>query len=206
MPTRIGAFTAFGPTARDGAIQYLLVPCSRIPCFPRNFVELIAPQQRLNRLLKPFNPSPLTDRQRDEVPMSSRFDSLLGFLSKYRRRYVIGIFSVIATNLFVQVLPWAAGRFFTDLKEERLTTTEVWQTIGLISAAALLLAIFRFAWRIYVFGTARYVETDLREELFAHLQRLSPSFYHRNKTGDLMGPGQPMTCRPCAASPVRASS
>ncbi len=45
---------------------------------------------------------------------------------------------------------------------------------------------FRFAWRMLLFGAGRRIERDLRDRLFSHLLRLSPSFYLRHTTGDLM--------------------
>src|SRR6185503_14973009 len=40
--------------------------------------------------------------------------------------------------------------------------------------------------RALIFNAGRNIEYDLRNDLFAHLQKLSPSFYHRQRTGDLM--------------------
>ena len=51
---------------------------------------------------------------------------------------------------------------------------------------ALLIAVFRYAWRINIMGTARKMEYTLRNMLFEHLQSLSTDFFNRNKTGDLM--------------------
>lgn len=118
--------------------------------------------------------------------MATHFQSLFTLLGRYRWRYVIGVTAVIATNLFQQVMPWAIGGLVSDLQHERLPAEGIWRTVGLILAAALLLAVARFAWRYYVIGTSRHVEVDIRAALFEQLERLSPSFFHRNKTGDLM--------------------
>ncbi|NOX44505.1 MAG: ABC transporter ATP-binding protein [Caldiserica bacterium] len=55
----------------------------------------------------------------------------------------------------------------------------------LLGLAAMTFA-FRFAWRMLLFGAGRRIERDLRNRLFSHLLRLSPSFYLRHTTGDLM--------------------
>ncbi|MGY4707902.1 ABC transporter ATP-binding protein [Candidatus Bipolaricaulota sp. J31] len=55
----------------------------------------------------------------------------------------------------------------------------------LLGLAAVTFA-FRFAWRMLLFGAGRRIERDLRDRLFSHLLRLSPSFYLRHTTGDLM--------------------
>jgi len=51
---------------------------------------------------------------------------------------------------------------------------------------AVLIGTFRFVWRHCLLGTSRRVEEGLRNELLSHLQTLSPSYFDRAKTGDLM--------------------
>jgi ATP-binding cassette subfamily B protein len=46
--------------------------------------------------------------------------------------------------------------------------------------------VFRYFWRTNVFGFSRHIEWDLRNQLFAHLQRLPLTYFQRMKTGDLM--------------------
>ena len=50
----------------------------------------------------------------------------------------------------------------------------------------LIQSVFRFFWRKHLFGLARLVEYDLRNDYFNHIQRLSAPFFARTKTGDLM--------------------
>ena len=56
----------------------------------------------------------------------------------------------------------------------------------LIIAIALIKGIFQFLTRWVVIGISRDIEFDLRNDLFAHLERLSHSYYQRNRTGDIM--------------------
>jgi ATP-binding cassette subfamily B protein len=55
-----------------------------------------------------------------------------------------------------------------------------------IAGIALLIAMFRYIWRYFIFGHSRLVEKGLRKRLYNHLQSLSPSFYRRMRTGDVM--------------------
>jgi ATP-binding cassette subfamily B protein len=57
---------------------------------------------------------------------------------------------------------------------------------GALVMTQVIRAVFSFLQRTYFFRSARYVENDLRVDFFAHLQKLSPSYYDRIKTGDLM--------------------
>src|SRR6202041_2792063 len=56
----------------------------------------------------------------------------------------------------------------------------------LIIAIALIKGIFQFLTRWVVIGISRDIEFELRNDLFAHLERLSYSYYQRNRTGDIM--------------------
>ena len=56
----------------------------------------------------------------------------------------------------------------------------------LIIAIALIKGTFQFLTRWVVIGISRDIEFDLRNDLFAHLERLSYSYYQRNRTGDIM--------------------
>lgn len=53
-------------------------------------------------------------------------------------------------------------------------------------AIALVVFVFRFVWRYFIFGTSRLIEQDLRNRLFAHLLRLPQSYYIQHPTGELM--------------------
>jgi ATP-binding cassette subfamily B multidrug efflux pump len=56
----------------------------------------------------------------------------------------------------------------------------------LILGAAILQGFFRYCWRINIHGFSRRCEADLRDAVFAHLQKLPVNYFHHQKTGDLM--------------------
>ncbi len=56
----------------------------------------------------------------------------------------------------------------------------------IIVGLAVVIAVGRYMWRIYVMGTSRLLEYTLRNKLYAHLQTLSPRYFIQTKTGDLM--------------------
>jgi ATP-binding cassette subfamily B protein len=57
---------------------------------------------------------------------------------------------------------------------------------GMILGIALVEGFFRFWMRRILIGVSRDIEYDLRNDFFAHLQRMSLTFFHRNPTGDIM--------------------
>ncbi|MFZ5827299.1 MAG: ABC transporter ATP-binding protein [Bacillota bacterium] len=118
--------------------------------------------------------------------MSTSYKSLYTFLAQYKWRYLLGVLALLGTGAFQQIAPRIIGNFVEDLSSGNLTSPGIYRYLAMIMGAALVIAVLRYVWRIYVFGTARFVERDLRADLFAHLERLPASFYHKHKTGDLM--------------------
>ncbi len=111
--------------------------------------------------------------------------ALLPFLAKYRGRVVAGILAVLATNLAAVVSPWILRGAVDDLNLG-LSRQKLLLYAVLIVGVAVVEGVFRYLMRRILIGISRLIEYDLRDRLFAHLQTLSPGFYQRNPTGDLM--------------------
>jgi ATP-binding cassette subfamily B protein len=98
----------------------------------------------------------------------------------------VGILALLATDAVHLLIPW-----FTRLALDGLHTIadDGWGLLrypALIAVAAIAQGVFRYFWRTNVFGFSRNIEWDLRNALFAHLQRLPLSYFQHTKTGDLM--------------------
>ena len=110
---------------------------------------------------------------------------LVPYLKRYRSGLVWGGLCVLFNNgiwiLFPQVLRRAVNDLHSGVTRQKLLTYAL-----LILAIALLKGIFQFLTRWVVIGISRDIEFDLRNDLFAHLERLSYSYYQRNRTGDIM--------------------
>jgi ATP-binding cassette subfamily B protein len=110
-------------------------------------------------------------------------------LGPYLKRYRSGLFwgglCVLFNNgvwiLFPQVLRRAVNDLHSGVTRQKLLTYSL-----IIIAIALIKGIFQFLTRWVVIGISRDIEFDLRNDLFAHLERLSYSYYQRNRTGDIM--------------------
>ncbi|MBI3939846.1 MAG: ABC transporter ATP-binding protein [Acidobacteria bacterium] len=110
---------------------------------------------------------------------------LLPYLKRYRWRVVWGILMVLCTNVFALVSPWILKQTIDMLTRPFNRSLLLWYA-ALIVSAALVEGIFRYAMRRILIGVSRDVEYDLRNDFFAHLERLSPSFYQKHSTGDIM--------------------
>lgn len=114
------------------------------------------------------------------------FLTLKHFFLQHKGRYIWGIVFLLIVDTLQLVTPRLLGLFTDALLAAPVDRAHLYRYIYAILAAAGGIALFRYFWRLYLIGTARLLEKHLRELLFNHLQRLSPRFYLRHKTGELM--------------------
>jgi ATP-binding cassette subfamily B protein len=110
---------------------------------------------------------------------------LLRYVGRYWRRYLVGGFCLLGTATLVMWIPWWI-REAVRIIEHGGSLREVTGYAGIIALAAVAQGVVRTYSRALIFNAGRNVEYDLRNDLFAHLQKLSVSFYHTQRTGDLM--------------------
>jgi ATP-binding cassette subfamily B protein len=112
--------------------------------------------------------------------------SIFARFSSYRRAVVWGVLSLLLVDAMQLVIPRIIKSAVDDLTTGVGTRSELLRYAALIAGLAAGIAIFRFAWRYLIIGTSRHIEEDLRNEIYAHLQKLSAKYYSEHKTGDLM--------------------
>src|SRR5512142_2745664 len=111
---------------------------------------------------------------------------LLGhYLGRYWRRYCIGALCLLGTATLVMWIPWWI-REAVRILEHGGSLRDVRYYAALIAAAAVLQGVVRTYSRALIFNAGRNVEYDLRNDLFADLEKLPLSFYHSQRTGDIM--------------------
>lgn len=115
------------------------------------------------------------------------------YFFKYRGRLLLGLFITVVATVFRIVVPATIGDSIDVVKsyQEGQIPWEVLEdklliNIFYIIGAALLSGFFTFLMRQTIIVVSRYIEFDLKNEVFQHYQRLSLDFYKRNRTGDLM--------------------
>ena len=107
------------------------------------------------------------------------------YLWRYWRRYLFGGLCLFGTATLVMWIPWWI-REAIRIIEHGGALGDVRYYVLLIIAAAIAQGFVRTYSRALIFNAARNVEYDLRNDLFAHLEKLPLSFYHSQRTGDLM--------------------
>lgn len=114
-----------------------------------------------------------------------RLRPLLPYLKRYRRGLALGSLCVLLTNGVAVQFPRVIQRAIDDLRVA-VTSEKLALYALLIVAVFLAKGVFQFLTRWIVIGISRDIEFDLRNDLFAHLERLSYPYYQRNRTGDIM--------------------
>ena len=110
---------------------------------------------------------------------------LLPYLRPYRREYLFGMALVVISNFFTTLGPKFIERGIDALRSSG-GFPAVQAAIGLLLCVALVGGVARYGMRELLNSGSRRVETDLRDHLYRHLQRMSAEFYDRYPTGDVM--------------------
>jgi len=111
--------------------------------------------------------------------------SLLPYLRPYLRTYALGLTLVVISNFFVTLGPRFLEQGIDALRQQE-PFREVQIAVLLLLAVALAGGVARYGMRELLNSGSRRVETDLRDRLYRHLQRMSAEFYDRYPTGDVM--------------------
>ena len=114
----------------------------------------------------------------------------LKFVSRYVKRhglqYILGIVALFAVDLMNVYIPRYTGEITDGLEARTLEMDGVLRLILRILILGAIVALGRFFWRYFIFGASRSIEKEMRNDLFAHLEKLSMRYYNEHKTGDLM--------------------
>lgn len=116
----------------------------------------------------------------------SIFKKLGWFFKQEKKSYIIGVFSLMMVALVQLVPPKVIGVVVDEIvnKEIRLTKIIVW--VALLIGAGLAQYLFRYIWRMHIWGSAARLEKELRTQLFHHFTKMDSIFYQKYRTGDLM--------------------
>jgi ATP-binding cassette subfamily B multidrug efflux pump len=115
----------------------------------------------------------------------SRIKPLAPYLKRYWKHFAWGGVAVLLYNTIRATLPLVIGSAIDDLKTGITEHKIVFHAVRLLGIAALS-AIFLYITRQVLIGASREIEYDLRNDLFANLERQSAAFYNTHRTGDIM--------------------
>ena len=116
------------------------------------------------------------------------------YFFKYKVKIIIGILITIIARIFALIAPNLIGNSITTIENYLSTSSLDVETIKsklltnilLIIGSAIIAGIFTFIMRQMLINVSRFIEFDLKNEIYKKYQSLSFDFYKNNRTGDLM--------------------
>lgn len=118
--------------------------------------------------------------------MFSVLFKLKWFFKENRKRYMVALILLMVTNVLVVIPPWLIGQAIDSIYTQSMTARFL-----IIIIASMVLIMFvnyasNFVWQYQLFGGAYVIERQLRGKLMQQFLKMTPTFYEKNKTGDLM--------------------
>ena len=111
-------------------------------------------------------------------------------MARYRWGYLRGTLALILTNAIWVLFPLVIERAINELNRNRGSVAAMERLVleyaALLVGIAMLKGIFLYASRWILIGISRDIELDLRNDLFATLEKLDTAYFQRNRTGDVM--------------------
>ncbi|HEX2601490.1 MAG TPA: ABC transporter ATP-binding protein [Gemmatimonadaceae bacterium] len=99
--------------------------------------------------------------------------------------FSVGLVIVLASSAITSVIPWLLRRAIDAIGNAAPMKT-IWELSGLIVLAAIIGGAFRYGMRELMNGVSRWIEYDLRNDLFTHLETLDAAYFAQTRTGDIM--------------------
>lgn len=114
------------------------------------------------------------------------FSFIFQYVKKYKARYLAGIITLFVVDFANLFIPKLTGTVTDGLTAHTMDWNGVKQCLLAILLLGAILTLGRFLWRFFIFGAARSIERELRNDMFAHLEKMSVEYYNERGTGDLM--------------------
>lgn len=115
------------------------------------------------------------------------------YFLKYWKKLLIGLLITASARIFSLVMPsyinksiQTIERFFNEEITKEAAQKLLAIDIGIIIGTTAMAALLTFLMRQYIINVSRYIEFDLKNEVFSHYLKLSLNFYKKNRVGDLM--------------------
>ncbi|MFL2094797.1 ABC transporter ATP-binding protein [Marinilactibacillus psychrotolerans] len=114
------------------------------------------------------------------------FKRLSWFFLKEKKSYMIGIFSLVVVALLQLIPPRIIGIVVDEIETNSITSKSLSFWLGILLISALLQYIFRYIWRMKIWGNAAKLEQTVRKQLYNHFTNMDNQFFQKYRAGDLM--------------------
>ncbi len=114
------------------------------------------------------------------------FRDLAWFFKQEKKAYLSGIALLLIVAFLTLIPPKVIGIVADEIGKGTLTWSRLGMWVGVLVITGILLYVFRYYWRIYIFGSSVKLARILRNRIYEHFTKMSSSFYQRKRIGDLM--------------------
>lgn len=114
------------------------------------------------------------------------FRFIFQYIKRHKMQYILGLVTLFIVDFANIYIPKMTGNITDGLTAHTMDWSQVKTALWSIFLLGAVIALGRFLWRYFFFGAARSIERELRNEMFAHLEKMSVEYYNEHKTGDLM--------------------
>ncbi|KEK24300.1 ABC transporter ATP-binding protein [Bacillus gaemokensis] len=118
--------------------------------------------------------------------MFSVLQKLTWFFKEQWKRYSIAIGVLLIVNVIEIVPPKILGLTIDHIKIGSLTGEVIIQYIWILVGVTIGGYVLTYVWQHQLFGGSFVLEKKMRSKFMDHLLKMTPTFYHKNRTGDLM--------------------
>ncbi|MGX7417712.1 ABC transporter ATP-binding protein [Carnobacterium gallinarum] len=116
----------------------------------------------------------------------SIFKKLGWFFKQEKKSYIIGVTFLILVALVQLIPPRVIGVVVDEIATGKMTFATLSKWILILVAAGIGQYVFRYIWRLNIWGSAAKLEQTLRTNLFQHFTKMDHVFFQKYRTGDLM--------------------
>ncbi|MBC6975347.1 ATP-binding cassette domain-containing protein [Bacillus sp. Xin] len=118
--------------------------------------------------------------------MFSVLQKLTWFFKEHWKRYSIAIGALLIVNVVEIIPPKVIGLTIDHIKIGSLTSEVIMKYIWILIVTTIIGYILTYVWQHQLFGGSFVLEKTMRSKFMGHLLKMTPTFYHKNRTGDLM--------------------
>ena len=111
---------------------------------------------------------------------------LLKRILNHKKAIGLGLITLIVVDALQLVVPQIFEKVIDSLASGTATNSLLLKLGLTILGLYTIMGIFRFFWRYLVIGSSHRIDRNIRQELYDHLQTLSPQYYDQTKVGDIM--------------------
>lgn len=120
------------------------------------------------------------------ISISRTTKFLLHYLKKHSGSILLGMLFLIGVDTVQLLIPKIIEHSLDVLGQNHFSNSTILKMALLIIGLAFSTVILRFFWRYFIIRPSRKIETQLRQDMFEHLEKLSSTYFNKTKTGDLM--------------------